>query len=126
MVKFNQDSDNQHGDKEYHNEDEDSDIYRTIYHSDYSDNENTNIVPIRRSERSTKGIPPKRLINEMNIVYNEIKEPKNYNEAICSPFKDKWIKAMREDMASLEYNQTWELSELPHDRQAIGCKWIYV
>jgi len=42
-----------------------------------------------------------------------------------SPFKDQWITAMQEKMASLENNQTWKLSELPHDRQPIGCKRIY-
>lgn len=61
----------------------------------------------------------------MNIVHNAVKEPKSYNEAVSGPFKDQWIKAMQKEMVSLEDNQTWELSELSHDRQAIGCKWIY-
>jgi len=32
---------------------------------------------------------------------------------------------MQEEMTSLEDNQTWKLSKLSHDKQAIGCKWIY-
>lgn len=122
-IKLNQDLNNKYKDEKHHSDDENPD--KSIYYSDYSDDEDTNNAPLRHSERTTRGIPPKHLINEMNIVYNDIKEPKSYNEAVSSPFKDQWIKAMQEEMASLEDNQTWELLELPHDRQAIGCKWIY-
>jgi len=97
----------------------------TIYYSDHSDDDNTNIAPLRRSERSTKGKSPKRLINEINLAHNGIKKSKSYSEAMNNPFKDRWITTMQEEISSLENNQTWKLSELPHDRQPIGCKWIY-
>ena len=32
---------------------------------------------------------------------------------------------MDEEMASIEANQTWRLSELPPGYRAIGLKWIY-
>jgi hypothetical protein len=32
---------------------------------------------------------------------------------------------MDEEMASLDANCTWELVDLPKDKKAIGCKWVY-
>ena len=32
---------------------------------------------------------------------------------------------MDEEMAALDANHTWELMPLPHDKKAIGCKWVY-
>lgn len=52
-------------------------------------------------EDHEKDIPSKYLINKMNIVHNEIMEPKNYNEAVSSPLKDEWINAIQEEMVSL-------------------------
>jgi hypothetical protein len=32
---------------------------------------------------------------------------------------------MNEKMAPLDANVTWELVDLPKDKKAIGCKWVY-
>jgi hypothetical protein len=32
---------------------------------------------------------------------------------------------MNEKMAPLDVNVTWELVDLPKDKKAIGCKWVY-
>lgn len=32
---------------------------------------------------------------------------------------------MDKELAALEANQTWELTVLPPDKKAIGCKWVY-
>jgi hypothetical protein len=36
-----------------------------------------------------------------------------------------WIKAMREEMASIEQNNTWQLVDLPRGHKAIRLKWVY-
>ncbi|XP_020102101.1 uncharacterized protein LOC109719721 [Ananas comosus] len=36
-----------------------------------------------------------------------------------------WCKSMEEEISVLEQNQTWELVDLPPDKEAIGLKWIY-
>ena len=32
---------------------------------------------------------------------------------------------MLEEMASLDKNDTWELSTLPIGKKAVGCKWVF-
>ena len=53
------------------------------------------------------------------------KEPRSIKEAISSPEKLQWEKAMEFEMKSLEENEVWDLVELPKDRKAIGSKWVY-
>jgi len=37
----------------------------------------------------------------------------------------KWDNAMVEKMATLDANVIWELGDLPKDKKAIRCKWVY-
>ena len=37
-----------------------------------------------------------------------------------------WKRAMEEEVANLERLGTWERSDLPEGKQAIGCKWVFV
>ncbi|KAI3790253.1 hypothetical protein L2E82_03169 [Cichorium intybus] len=78
--------------------------------------------------------PPKRLIEEANIVayvlnvaeeIEGIKEPSTYTEAITSEHCNKWITAMHDEMESLEKNGTWELVKLPKEKKPVRCKWIF-
>jgi hypothetical protein len=49
-------------------------------------------------------------------------EPATFAEAE----KDKaWRAAMLEEMASIEANETWQLTQLPPGHRAIGLKWVY-
>lgn len=32
---------------------------------------------------------------------------------------------MHQELAALEMNNTWELTDLPAGKKAIGCKWVY-
>ena len=32
---------------------------------------------------------------------------------------------MKEEMDTLQQNQTWDLVPLPSGRKAIGCKWVF-
>src|SRR5689334_12561511 len=48
--------------------------------------------------------------------------PKTFQEANKS---QKWRQAMQDEYDALLANQTWELSELPKGRKAIGCKWTF-
>ena len=49
-------------------------------------------------------------------------EPVNAAEAL----KDsKWVKAMNDEVKSIEDNNTWSLIELPQGKKAIDVKWVY-
>lgn len=72
-----------------------------------------------------KGVPPRRLMNEINVVSDHIIEPKTLAEVINIEQKLECIKAIDKEMDSLMKNQTWELCELPSDRKAIGSKWVF-
>ena len=37
----------------------------------------------------------------------------------------RWMSAMKEKLAVIEKNQTWELVEKPKDRKIIGLKWVF-
>ena len=80
---------------------------------------------IRRTTR--KGVPRRRFEIEGGIFLvtpEDDEEPKNVNEALKCPAKEKWMKAMEEEIQSMNSNQVWELVDLPAGRKAIGNKWI--
>ncbi|CAJ2633078.1 unnamed protein product [Trifolium pratense] len=49
-------------------------------------------------------------------------EPIDVNSALQS---EKWRCAMKEELDSIESNQTWELVDLPQRKKAIDVKWVY-
>lgn len=108
---------------EYATADEEIDSDDTIINGNDEDEQQTQ--PARRvSQRSTKGIPPRRLINEINMV-RELNEPKSYNEAIQGDERVQWLTAMQEEIEAHEHNGTWELVDLPPGKTAIGSKWVF-
>ncbi|KAH9806487.1 hypothetical protein KPL71_002780 [Citrus sinensis] len=54
-----------------------------------------------------------------------IEEPANFSEAMESVHCDKWLKAMQDEMESLQRNQTWTLIPNPGNKRLISCKWIF-
>lgn len=46
-------------------------------------------------------------------------------EAMASQEKDKRMYGMVEKMESLKNNETWDLVRMPHEKRAIGYKWVY-
>ena len=49
-------------------------------------------------------------------------QPSSFEEAIRD---DNWVQAMDEEMNSIEKNDTWDLVDLPNDKNLIGVKWVY-
>jgi hypothetical protein len=56
------------------------------------------------------------------LFLTSAEEPASVAEAEQDPC---WIKAMHEEMTSIEDNQTWELVDLPCGHRAIGLKWVF-
>jgi hypothetical protein len=51
-----------------------------------------------------------------------VEEPRSIDEALEN---EAWRAAMDEEMASIDKNNTWELTTLPHGHKAIGLKWVF-
>lgn len=49
-------------------------------------------------------------------------EPVTLDEALRD---EKWKKAMKEELQSIEKNETWELVQLPPNKKAIDVKWVF-
>lgn len=62
-----------------------------------------------------------------HVAYNvcQIIEPKTIQEALASKHAKHWKIATDSEYESLVEKKTWELVELPQDREAIGCKWVF-
>ena len=54
-----------------------------------------------------------------------ITEPKTIDEASNSAHARDWKKAADEEFSSLTAMNTWELVELPKNREVIGCRWVF-
>ena len=59
------------------------------------------------------------------VVAESIGEPRTYREAVRSPHRAKWERAMQEELDSIKDNDTFSLVPLPAGRHAIGCKWVF-
>lgn len=74
---------------------------------------------LRRSERLR--LQKSNIVSLPTVFF----EPKTFKQAISCPDKDKWALAMEKELQTIENNNTWSLVELPKDREAVGCKWVY-
>jgi len=84
-------------------------------------------------DRKTRQIhPPERysyanLICYASNVAEELQnsKPKNFREALESNESKDWLKAMNEEIFSLEKNHTWKLVSLPKNQRVVGRTWVF-
>ncbi|KAG5875725.1 hypothetical protein JTB14_007660 [Gonioctena quinquepunctata] len=79
----------------------------------------------RKSTRNNFGKPPQRYEADVVCEVGVQEEPKTYQEAVTGPDRMDWIDAMNDELESIKNNGTWELVDLPVNRKAIGCKWVF-
>ncbi|GAU30308.1 hypothetical protein TSUD_385290 [Trifolium subterraneum] len=58
----------------------------------------------------------------VHLAFLADSEPVNDSEALKS---SKWREAVKEELRSIESNNTWSLTELPPMKKAIAVKWVY-
>ncbi|KAK9111245.1 hypothetical protein Scep_018764 [Stephania cephalantha] len=78
-------------------------------------------------EESSDETPPARYRSLTDIYAScqfalTVSDPINYGEAAE---KEEWRKAMEEEMKAIEKNETWEITDLPEGKNAIGLKWVF-
>ncbi len=55
----------------------------------------------------------------------EKEDPMAYEEAMSSPERKEWMKAMKKELDSHQEMETWELTKMPAGEKAIRCKWVF-
>ena len=72
------------------------------------------------------GTDPLADTDEVGLAFlAESGEPASYEEAIHCPAKSNWITAMRKEIDNLEKQGTFEITDLPKGKTALGGKWVY-
>lgn len=61
----------------------------------------------------------------MGIATVSPQEPTTFTEAMESPEREMWIRAMDDEISSHDEIGTWELVEKPCDRKIIGSRWTF-
>ena len=82
-------------------------------------------ISISRPRREIR--KPARFEDMVTYAFPVVEEgiPQTFLKENSSPDKEKWKKAIDEEMQSLVKNHTWKLARLPKGKKAIGCKWVY-
>ncbi|GJY92149.1 retrovirus-related pol polyprotein from transposon TNT 1-94 [Tanacetum coccineum] len=73
--------------------------------------------PLRRSERTRRPIVHDDFITYLSkddYDLGKVEDPIFYNEAINSNQLTQWLKAMNDELKSMQINDVWELAELPN------------
>ena len=81
--------------------------------------------PTYLDEYVAENIPDSTANLAVDYCYRMSEIPSCYAQAINSPDSTSWKRAMDEEIHSLESNDTYELTALPHNREVVGGKWVY-
>ncbi|RVW83084.1 Retrovirus-related Pol polyprotein from transposon TNT 1-94 [Vitis vinifera] len=78
------------------------------------------------SSQSSEETPPRKFRSLRDIYETTqvlfVADPTTFEEAVE---KEEWYSAMKEEIVAIEKNETWELVELPEDKNVIGVKWVF-
>ena len=75
-------------------------------------------LSLRRSERVRRR--PDYYIEGTSVASQYLDEPCTFEEALSSPSRAKWEKAMETEMESLHNNHIWDLVKLPKEQNCGG------
>ena len=90
---------------------------------DVQDGEQSPTSQLRRSSRNHH--PSTRYPSSEYILITDEGEPECFDEVQTHKDKIQWMKAMQEEMDSLQKNDTYELVKLPEGRKALKNKWVF-
>lgn len=54
-----------------------------------------------------------------------LEEPKTLSDALNGQYSKQWKKAVNAEYESLIKNETWDLVDLPDDKNLVGSKWVF-
>ncbi|CAH9120743.1 unnamed protein product [Cuscuta epithymum] len=80
-------------------------------------------IPMRQTTRAK--IPFVRYNPDTYVLLTDGGEPECFDEVLESEQKDKWFRAMQDEMESLHDNHTFDLVKLPNGKRALKNRWVY-
>ena len=78
-------------------------------------------LQIRRGTKVER--PSQRFLDSINSI--DENEPLSLKDVLNKQDRAKWKEAIKMEYKSLMDKKTWDLVQLPQDRQPLGCKWIF-
>uniref|UniRef100_A0A803LR03 Uncharacterized protein n=1 Tax=Chenopodium quinoa TaxID=63459 RepID=A0A803LR03_CHEQI len=90
------------------------------WHKDYvvgKTSTNLSVKTVPEKIQTIANIPPS---NTFSVLMSEViktSEPKSFKQAMK---KQEWVNAMNEELEALDNNNTWEITDLPEGKRAIG------
>ncbi|GBM21371.1 Retrovirus-related Pol polyprotein from transposon TNT 1-94 [Araneus ventricosus] len=78
------------------------------------------------NETSSDSVDEASFVNDIfqhEIYMTEI--PKTFKETQISPDKEKWDKAMSEEIKLMQNRKVWDLVEPKSNMKILGCRWVY-
>ncbi|KAL0451330.1 UNVERIFIED_CONTAM: Copia protein [Sesamum latifolium] len=85
-------------------------------------------VEVRKSSRVKKSTISSDYIvylQESDFDIGPENDPTSFSQAMSRENSNFWHGAMKEEIASMDKNQVWELTKLPEGAKLDGCKWVY-
>ncbi len=89
-----------------------------------NNNNSNNLISKIDDETITQHVMMIKTLEDGGILEDN-NTPTNYKEALRNPHHSKWKKAMDEEYSALLSNNTWNLTELPANKNTIKSKWVF-
>ena len=64
------------------------------------------------------------MVDQARIAQDKDEDAPTYEEAMNGPNREQWLQALKEEIASLASNGTWELKDLPAGIKALPVRWV--
>jgi len=96
-----------------------------------SENSDDRLIALRKGKRTCTLHPLSNFVSYSHLSssfksfissLDSYSVPKTVSEALSMPG---WVQAMKDEMAALEHNETWDLVSIPPGKKVVGCKWVY-
>lgn len=68
---------------------------------------------------------PNQVDDASGFISLNLEEPTTYDDAMKSSNKDEWYAAMKDELKSLEDNNTWRLVDAPKGKKIVDNKWVF-
>lgn len=83
-------------------------------------------VPGDRRQRKSGLRAKDKMKQTVHFQYHAAVIPRNYKEAVSGPDREFWLESIKDELNSLEENETWEIISNRPDIRTLKTKWVFV